>query len=157
MELKLELDTPVVRVAVASPLIFLQWKRTPTIEAARELSEVYRRLLAGSSKSWMILTLASGSLSAPDAATREAIGKEIKTIEHAITGVAMAMEGSGFGVAAIRAIASSIYIVTRPPYPVKVFATTAESTQWLHAQWPESAGAKPTLRELESAVARIRA
>ena len=156
MEFKLELDTPVVRIAVAAPVIFLQWKRTPTIEAARELSEVYRRLLAGASRSWLILTVASGSMSTPDAATREAMAKEIKTIEHAISGVAMAMEGSGFGVAAIRAIASSIYIVTRPPYPVKVFATTAESTQWLLAQWPESASGKPALREFESAVARVR-
>ena len=47
-----------------------------------------------------------------------------------------------------------MYIVTKPSYPVKIFASVAESSDWLVENW--KAGPKPLSTEIVAAVAALR-
>lgn len=154
MHLKSELDLPEALVAITPGLIALEWRATPTQTAARRVGEVMARTLRTDGPHLM-LTLANGSSAPPDATTRELLSKQITELGSALGGVAFTVEGSGFGAAAVRAIVSGMYIVTRPAYPVKVFATIPEACAWLSSNWKATAS-KPTASEIEAAIKALR-
>jgi hypothetical protein len=156
MDLTTELSLPEVRAAVAPGLVVIEWLLTPTADSAKRLAPVLSRLIRASTTPIMLLTIAQGSSAPPNSETREMLIREINALGKGLGGVALSLEGSGFGVAAVRAIVSSIYIVTRPPYAVKVYSTVSESVAWLLGQWPRDAK-KVTQRELEDAISRFRA
>lgn len=156
MDLITELSLPEVRVASMPGLVVLEWRLTPTSESARRVAPVISRVIRASSTPVMLLTIAQGSSAPPNSETRELLVREINALGSSLGGVALSLEGTGFGVAAVRAIVSSIYIVTRPPYAVKVYSTVSESVAWLLEQWPKGS-VKTTQRELEAAIARVRA
>jgi hypothetical protein len=155
MDLNPELSLPEVRAAAAPGLVVIEWLLTPTADSAKRLAPALSRLIRASTTPIMLLTIAQGSSAPPNSETREILIREINALGKGLGGVALALEGSGFGVAAVRAIVSSIYIVTRPPYAVKVHSTVAESVAWMVGQWPKD-GSKVTTREIEDAIARFR-
>lgn len=154
MDLKLEVDIAEARLGATNGLVVLDWLKSPTLTAAGRIGESMTRLIRKDGPPQLMLTLANATVGPPDGSTREILTQQINQLGRTLAGVAIAVEGTGFGAAAVRAIVSGMYIVTRPTYPVKIFASVAESSDWLVENW--KAGAKPLSTEIVAAVAALR-
>jgi hypothetical protein len=87
------------------------------------------------------------------------LSKEMREAAELVTGdappellaVAEVIEGRGFVAAAIRSIATGLILVTRPRWPMRIFASVEPAAAWVSA-WVEGEGRPTATRRLTEAI-----
>ncbi|MBL8684795.1 MAG: hypothetical protein JNK05_36805 [Myxococcales bacterium] len=153
--MKLELDLPEARVFFAEDVLVLWWRQAPTLPAVQRISETIERVTRHRSSNTRMLVVTSATMKAPDSEAREAMMASNRRTASKMAAVALAIEGEGFGAAAVRAVISGMYLVLKPPHPLKTHSDIATAARWLLEQTSD-APASISASELVSAVAQAR-
>jgi hypothetical protein len=123
------------RIAIASsPSLLVAVLRKPmTLDTANSLRGVAKRFYAqnpGGGISLTIIERGAAASQPPEVrAVNQAMAKESKVLASALV-----LEGSGFGVATMRAVIAAVYFAVKKEYPSKVFENTGEAARWLAPQ-----------------------
>jgi hypothetical protein len=93
----------------------------------------------------------------PSDAIRVEINQLIANLSNKIVGIAIVVEGSGFVAAAKRSAMSMVTLMSRPPYPIRIFGDVTDAAAWLVSQLRQSSNpAKLDARSVAQAAETIR-
>jgi hypothetical protein len=101
-----------------------------TIERARALYKASKKaadLYKGKACSLSIIEPTALSVQTPE--VRQLTAALSK--EFVLQGSAIVIEGSGFAAATTRTLVAGIYLLSKRPYPSKIFSSLSESAAWL--------------------------
>lgn len=96
-------------------------------------------------------------LALPDELARSAVMKAGRTIDGMVHGVAVVVQGDGFFASAMRALATSVGMVTRVGYPIKSFASAADAGRFMGALVEKAGDAWGSPSDLDAALVALRA
>ena len=126
-------------VAVQGRTILTYSTRQPTVAFFNAWSRAAQQLVdADASKIASVTVIDSSGARAPDEAARKAIHQAFTRHGAKLCAFAYVVEGEGFAAATIRAAVSLINMAERHPFPVRVFATTAEAVSWALPRLPNA-------------------
>ncbi len=77
-----------------------------------------------------LIQVVEGGATAPDADARRAISTMLRLYSDSIRCSAVVFESDGFRAATLRAVVTGIALLSRPPYPHVVFASTIAAINW---------------------------
>lgn len=104
------------------------WRTDVTLEAARAARDAATSLPADGCRGLLIVVERS---SRPPEGEARQILTELGTKLDGAVGCAFVSEGEGFMAAAMRGIMTSMALLVRPAFPVKVFSNVDEAARWL--------------------------
>lgn len=116
--------------ALLGEVLVLHYRETPTLRTVEEVEHRVKEVLATRDRIGILVVIRENQ-PVPDGATRAGIAELLaRYAAHAIA-VAQVPRGSGFMAAAIRAVLTSMTLLVRPPYPMRVFAAHQDAIRWL--------------------------
>lgn len=120
-------------VALWRNLYILDFPEVPTIEAldaAVAGRKVASRMVG---RDLVVINVLSGGRLLPDAEVRDYAAKKQSEDVEGVIGHAVVVDGEGFWAGAIRGILAGLYLVSRSPFPRRVFSSNIEALEW-HAE-----------------------
>jgi hypothetical protein len=78
-----------------------------------------------------VVVLVEEGVPVPDGSARDELVRSMKLPASATEGVAFCILGSGFGAATRRAVITGLQLVSRPPYPVRIFESLDSAGEWV--------------------------
>lgn len=121
-------------IGTSEGLLLCIWRLRTTPEAIAELTGIVTRLIARSPDRILMLTVVESGADMPDAPVRNALAELFHRVAPSVIASALVFEGTGFKAATVRALTTTLNMVTRQPFPHKVFASPAEAATWLAPQ-----------------------
>lgn len=121
-------------IGTSEGLLLCVWRFQTTAEAIAELTGIVSRLVARSPDRVIMLTVVEAEADMPDAPVRNALAAMFHRVASATIASALVFEGTGFKAATVRALTTTLNMVTRQPFPHKVFATVGDAAAWLAPQ-----------------------
>lgn len=121
-------------IGASEGLLLCVWRVRTTAEAISELAGIVSRLIARSRDRIVMLTVVEAGADMPDAPVRNALAELFHRVAPSVIASALVFEGTGFKAATVRALTTTLNMVTRQPFPHKVFATVGEAAAWLAPQ-----------------------
>ncbi|MBL8684789.1 MAG: hypothetical protein JNK05_36775 [Myxococcales bacterium] len=112
-------------------LILLDWLATPTIDSVLEISEQLRELSTDAPGALPLLAVVDATSPPPRRAVFERFTREIGARREVFSAVAIVIALSDLRGLAVRAMITSLSVITRTSYPVRVFSSTAQALAWL--------------------------
>jgi len=109
------------------------WRSRVPLTAARLAKEKAQELPKGSERALFVVVEAGAK--PPEGEARRILTVLGTKLEGAL-GCAFVSEGEGFGAAAMRGIMTSMSLLVRPRFPVKVFARVEQGAAWLTSVAP---------------------
>ncbi|MBX3249331.1 MAG: hypothetical protein KF901_19295 [Myxococcales bacterium] len=123
------------------------WRRDVPLEAARVARDAARRLPTDEPRGLLIVV--EHGARPPEGEARQIL-TELGTKLSGAVGCAFVSEGEGFMAATMRGVMTSMALLVRPSFPVKVFSDVRDAASWL----AERTGRSPS--ELVSALGEMR-
>ncbi len=136
-------------VGALGRVVIAVFDRAPSVVQAHTMA----RVLAATARAHQavnILSVVGASCRLPDAAVRDQLTRDVKTVQGHIGVVATVIEGDGFGAAALRGAVTGMTLMLRPSYPTKVFSSVQDSADFIVK------GAAVRGSEIVFAVAKLR-
>lgn len=148
------------RIASGVGYYFTTWRNayildfhdTPTVEGLDASVASKRIALRRNPDGVMVINLVDGEKPPPSGPIRRHAEAKSKEDPHGVLCHATIILGEGFKPATIRSMLAGMYLVTRAPYPRKVFAASAEAAAWA----VQYAGAPMPAAQLVDAIERTR-
>lgn len=116
---------------------FVTWRNKPTVEGATALGRHYLTLARKNPKGFFTFGTIEANVPNPDEPARKAISASMDAVEKHLLASAVAVEGTGFAVAALRAALATMSMLTRSRFPRKFFSTVGDAAAWMAKGWPE--------------------
>lgn len=126
--------------ALLGDVLVLHYRRTPTEQTVVEVERQVKAAVAERERI-AILVIIAADQPVPDAGTRSGITQLLERYTSNAIAIAQVPRGSGFMAAAVRAVLTSMSLIVRPPYPMRVFARHDEAIQWLAKRGARLVGA----------------
>lgn len=108
----------------------LDFSQTPTVESLDASIACKKVALRQNPAGVVVINLVDGENPPPSAAIRRYAQAKSEQDPEGVLCHATIIRGEGFKSATIRSMLAGIYLVTRAPYPRKVFATNEECATW---------------------------
>ena len=116
---------------------FVTWRAKPTVESATAMARHYLTLARQHPRGFFTFGTIEANVPNPDEAARKAISAAMDSVEKHLLASAVAVEGTGFAVAALRAALATMSMLTRARFPRKFFADVDAAAAWMAKGWPE--------------------
>ncbi|RYZ10312.1 MAG: hypothetical protein EOO73_01690 [Myxococcales bacterium] len=113
-------------------IVFMVWRRRTLFGAYHAAIALANGLALKHPKGIGVMHVVETEASPPDSEARKAFAEFMKlpVIRH----FCVTHEGTGFKAASVRAIASGVHALARPPYPHAVHSAVADASRWAAAQ-----------------------
>ncbi len=108
----------------------LDFSKTPTVESLDASVACKKLALRKNPAGLVVINLIDGENPPPSGAIRKYAQSKSTEDPDGVLCHATIIRGEGFKSATIRSMLAGIYLVTRAPYPRKVFATNDECATW---------------------------
>lgn len=139
--------------AACEDVFIALWKTLPNLEASKHLAAAIETFGQRRPEGLVMLVIVNAANELPDAATREAMARDMKRHESFTRAMALVYEGDGFRAAAVRSVFVGLQMLSRQALPTKVFAAVDEAAAWLVRQ---RSGPAMTAPEIVTAVDLVR-
>jgi hypothetical protein len=106
------------------------WRGMPDTRLVKAHFQLARRLIAERGQTAMMLVVEQNA-PPPSGEARRLIENFYAELGEGLRCVAQVIEGGGFMPSAARAVVSTINLMVRKPYPVKVFVTPQPAVYWI--------------------------
>lgn len=108
------------------------WRGVTTVRAANRLRQLSSeaRADAGDDEGILLGVVTEGA-PPPEADARGALAEVLSSGAGYFQVSALVCEGAGFHGSMVRAVATGLNLLARPPFPHRVFATVPSATEWL--------------------------
>jgi hypothetical protein len=120
-------------VALWRNLYILDFPELPTIEALDAAVAGKKAASRMAKGDLVVINVLSGKRLLPDARVREHAAKKQNEDAEGVVGHAVVVDGEGFWAGAMRSTLAGLYLVSRSPFPRRVFSTNIEALEW-HAE-----------------------
>lgn len=125
--------TPTHIIATQGDLEIVIWRGSTTLDAVETIRTSLGELTRSYPKGIGVLQVVEVTAPPPDAAARNALSNVLRGAGKAVRGSAIVFEGTGFKMAAVRAIVTGLTMLARPEFPHVVFADLHEASAWVAA------------------------
>jgi hypothetical protein len=147
-------DNESFRVGLAGDLVVFYHFAPMTAVTVEQVRQVFDRMVATKSRFANLVVMQEG-LPAPSSEFRDGMIRVVRERADHVAGLALIIQGKGFGAAALRAALAGMTLLARTRYPIKAFATVSEGTRWLSGILQISSDtAAASLREIETFIYR---
>jgi hypothetical protein len=133
-------------------LFMVVWKRNVTVMAAQTIRNQLKEFIAiVPGRRVALLTVVEQGAPLPSSDARAALANILRSCRDDLICSAVAMEGSGFVVAAQRAVAIGLSMVAKQPFPHRIFASPQQAGEFVAEHFNEgpSASTDEIVRTLE--------
>lgn len=142
---------PSLVVAAADPVLFGVWTGQPArpadITAALSVAVSHARTL----KHCAIFVATHPDQPLPDAAVREIIQTEMRKLDPYLACGATVLTRDGFIGTAMRAVVSTLQLLSRPTHPEKIFGTPREAAAFIHGVLAPRMDSAPSTSDIMAA------
>jgi hypothetical protein len=128
---EMRIDTDTDRVSVLDDIVVWLSLAAPPAPVVRQVRELVERVTSQTGHQVTLFVVCTERTGIPDAASRAESVAFLRDQAPSLAAVAVAFEGEGFRVSALRSVMSGITIAVRRPYRVKLFATRREAASWV--------------------------
>lgn len=118
-------------------VLLVVWRVHTTVEAVLQAHAALARLKREYPQGVCIFQVAETTAKAPDADARAALAKMLAAPDGVVISSSVVYAGTGFFLAAVRALVTGLTMLSRPKFPHLVFATKEEAADW-HSQFVRS-------------------
>lgn len=125
-----------VTIAADGGAMIQIWHATATLDSMALCEAALERMAAEQAR-YVTLTVVENSVTAPDAAVRQAAGRIAARFEARSLGNALVIEGGDFKHMGIRLALTTIHLISPPIHSTPVFARVEEASKWLAERLPE--------------------
>jgi hypothetical protein len=152
-ELSVEIVSEMGAVATIGPVLIHIVRLVTDVERVRAVGRVVHQLVARHPSCVSFSVIEPGAVARQ---SRDAYEESVDLIRNAPVAAALTViEGSGFRAAAARSAVAGFYMLTRRPYPHKVFSTVQEGTGW--ARQSMAGVTLPSEQAIVRAIEQVRA
>lgn len=144
-------------IAVYRDLFLLVWRHETTMEGCAAVREELFGLARSRPEGIALITIVEELAPMPPSNSRQALAKILTDASGHIRGSAVVFEGTGFRAAAVRSAVVGLTVLARQKFAHKVFSNLSDAATWLHATLGDALERGFSVREVEQAVAEIRA
>ena len=123
-------------VALVGPALVLIARRPPDEHAMQATPRCVSQLVATYPQRGALVVVVPSDCPVPGDEARRYMHRMYTAFAEGVTAGAMVIEGTGFVAASKRSVVSLLLIKSRYPYPLKVFATTAEGAAFVCPRLP---------------------
>lgn len=107
------------------------WRTTPTPARVQRIVDAFPRF--ADERGFGLLTIVSPLCAPPDSEVRRLFDQAMRAYRDTLLGIATVVQTEGVFGGLSRAIARTLSIVSRTPYPHNVYATIEDASKWLPA------------------------
>lgn len=125
--------TPTHIIATQRDLEIVIWRGPTSLEAVELIRASIDELTRTFPNGIGVLQVVEPVAPPPDAAARNALSNVLRNAGKSVRGSAIVFEGTGFKMAAVRAIVTGLTMLARPEFPHVVFADLHEASAWVAA------------------------
>jgi hypothetical protein len=112
------------------------FREETTIEGVRNLTAVCDDLARQHPEGIFLLTIVAPNAPMPPSVVRSAVAAFLAARAGQLIASAVVYEGAGFRAAAVRSVVTGVSMVSKPPYPHKVFSSVAAAARWFAGMSP---------------------
>ncbi|MEM9460575.1 MAG: hypothetical protein AAGF11_40780 [Myxococcota bacterium] len=145
-------DEPAFFMGRLANLGFVIWHETPTITLVKKVSRTLTRLEQQPGQGFALIAVLTAKCAPIGAEIRSSIDDGMKTHRHAALGMAAIIEVPGVLGGLTRAIARTMSVVSRTPYPVNTYGSVEEAARWLPQVMASRGGPRVSARQIIDAV-----
>ena len=109
----------------------LVWKKETTVAGMQAYTQVYREVSLRYPSGIYLLTVVEEDAPMPPFEAREAVAVFLRNGAGRIRMSAVVHEGAGFRAAAVRSVVTGISMLSKAPFPHRIFATVEQASKWL--------------------------
>lgn len=135
-------------------LVIAVWRGVTTLTGVRLGQHFFQQHAQQCPSGVLLMTIIEEGAPAPGTQERAALGMLLQSETGRTRRSAVVYEGTGFRAATVRSVVTGLALISRPPFPHKVFATVAEASLFLGEGSLPSSGS--VIREMVDAVGEVR-
>lgn len=139
-------------VAEWDAFVIVVWRQLTTPEGVARVAEALDRAVAANRRIGVVI-LIEPTAAPPAAAERKGLAEVFSTRAEVVDAVAVIPQGSGFRASMVRGVVTGLSLISRFPYPYKVFGNLDVAAGWLTPQ-VDGGATKATL--LSNTLAQLR-
>ncbi len=120
-------------IAEWDAFIVVIWRHLTTAEGVASVGKALARAADAGRRISVVISI-EPSATPPAAAERKALSSVFTRYAQVVVAVAVVPQGTGFRASMVRGVVTGLALVSRFPYPYKVFGDLDEATKWLVRQ-----------------------
>ena len=141
-------DEPSFFMGRLANLGFVIWHETPVITYVEQVGLTLARLEQTPGQGFALMAVLTAKCAPIGAEIRSSIDDGMKAHRHAALGMAAIIEVPGVLGGLTRAIARTMSVVSRTPYPVNIYGSVEEAARWLPQIMSSRAGPQVAARQI---------
>ena len=127
----LDHEAGVVSLYGAENITFIVWHGQPNEHAVDRLHRITERRRRQFPNGISVVHVVKGNIALPDQTTREAFVRLMKSSNGALACVAVVVGGTGFWASAARSLITSLRVLARGEFDMRLHGEIAEVVKWL--------------------------
>jgi hypothetical protein len=132
--------------------VFAIWRGETTQQSVAHLAMILFRVHQTERANVGLLQYVAPDASVPSKDTRDALANLLREARGRVACSAVVAPGTGFRIAAGRAVVTGIAMLARPGFPHQVFSTLEEAAEWQSRLLPRTAALAPSASDIVRAV-----
>lgn len=124
-------DQPEIFVGRVDNCAVVIWRTTPSVSAAELAMKHFPEFEIRAGRGFALLAVITPSCAPIGPEVRQKFDEAMRAYRESILGMAAVIETQGVLGGLARALARTMSVVTRSPYPVNTYATVKSASEWL--------------------------
>ncbi len=126
-------DRPEIFVGRIENCAVVVWRQTPTVDSTRLATQHFEKFERVAGEGFALIAVITTNCAPVGPDVRKAFNAAMTAYRDSAMGMAAVIEVQGVLGGLTRAIARTMSVVSRTPYPVNTFGTVASACEWLPA------------------------
>lgn len=124
-------DRPELFVGLIQNCAVIIWRATPTVESAQVAAGHFSKFESVAGQGFALVAIVTANCAPVGPDVRQAFDQAMRVHRDLALGMAAVIEVQGVLGGLTRAMARTMSVVTRSPYPTNTFATAKNAAEWL--------------------------
>ncbi|MEM7155402.1 MAG: hypothetical protein AAF799_21310 [Myxococcota bacterium] len=124
-------DRPELFVGTIENCAVVIWRATPTVDTAKLAARHFSKFEGEAGRGFALVAIITANCAPVGPDVRQAFDEAMRAHREAALGMAAVIEVQGVLGGLTRAMARTMSIVTRSPYPTNTFATVKSASEWM--------------------------
>lgn len=107
------------------------WRETATVARVERTIHYFSRFENDPGQGFGLMALVTEESAPPSSDVRQALDRGMRDARDSILGIAVVIESTGLLGGLARAVARTMSVISRTPYPLSTFATVEDAASWL--------------------------
>jgi len=142
-------DRPELFVGVVGNCAVITWRKTPTVATARQAMQHFGKFEGEDRCGFALVAVITPHCAPVGPEVRGTFDEAMRTYRESALGMAAVIEVQGVLGGLTRAMARTMSVISRSPYPTNTFASVRRASEWLPAILSQRGAAELSPPEIE--------